>query len=48
MIKMNYFSIGLGIVVAVLAIAAYDKVIKLEKKLKEKGILEEYWEKTRK
>lgn len=41
---MNYFLIGLGIVIAILALAAHSKVGKLEKKLKEKGILEEDWD----
>lgn len=45
---MNYFLIGVGIVIVFLALAAHSKVDKLEKKLKEKGILEEDWEKDKK
>lgn len=45
---MNYFLTGLGIVIAILALANHAKVDKLEKKLKEKGILEEDWDKDKK
>jgi hypothetical protein len=45
---MNYFLIGVGIVIVFLALAAHAKVDKLEKKLKEKGILEEDWDKDKK
>jgi hypothetical protein len=45
---MNYFLIGVGIVIVFLALAAHGKVDKLEKKLKEKGILEEDWDKDKK
>lgn len=45
---MNYFLIGVGIVIVFLALAAHGKVDKLERKLKEKGILEEDWDKNKK
>ncbi len=41
---MDYFFLGIGLVGVILAISAYTKVSKLEKVLKEKGILPEGWE----
>ena len=43
----HYLLIGIGIVIFFLAFAAHGKVDKLEKKLKEKGILEEDWDKPK-
>lgn len=40
---MEYFFIIFGIVGFALAVGAYTKVTKLEKTLKEKGILPEDW-----
>ena len=42
---MNYAWIGIAVMGFVFAIAAYSKVDKLEKKLKESGVLKENWEK---
>lgn len=46
--KVNYFLIGVGIIIVFMAFAAHGKVHALEKKLKEKGILEEDWDKDKK
>ena len=42
---MNYFLVGVAIICFALALGAQAKVDKLEKKLKERGILEEGWDK---
>jgi len=36
---MNYFLIGLGLIVLALAVSAYARVGQLEQKLRDKGIL---------
>lgn len=45
---MNYFLIGTGIAMLALGLAAFAKVNKLEKKLKETGVLEDGWDDDRK
>ena len=42
---MTYLLFGIAIAVLALGLSAYSKVGKLEQKLKEKGILEDDWEK---
>ena len=44
---MDYFLIGVGIIGFVLAVSAYVKAEKLEKRLKQKGVLDEDWENSR-
>jgi hypothetical protein len=44
---MNYFLIGLGIAAAFLAFAAHDRLNKLEKHLKQQGLLKEGWDKDK-
>ena len=43
--KMDYMWIGIAAMGFIFALAALNKVTKLEKKLKESGVLQENWDK---